>query len=51
MKPEDMNTINADGKAYNGNWRAVSLAVGVIALAAAVLVFNGGAAVIGALFG
>lgn len=48
MKPEDMNTINADGKAYNGNWRAVSLAVGILALAAAVIVFNGAAAVIAA---
>lgn len=27
MRPEDMNTINHDGKAYNGNRGAVIVAV------------------------
>lgn len=27
MKPEDMNTLNADGKAYNGNNTAVGIAL------------------------
>ena len=27
MKPEDMNTLNEDGKAFNGNHHAVVVAV------------------------
>ncbi|SOC90067.1 hypothetical protein SAMN05216358_0086 [Rhizobium sp. AN5] len=36
MRPEDMNTINHDGKAYNGNRGAVIVAIvftGALALA------------------
>lgn len=30
MRPEDMNTINKDGKAFNGNYGAVAVAYGFL---------------------
>lgn len=36
MRPEDMNTLNSDGKAFNGNLGAVGVAVLTIAAVALV---------------
>jgi len=36
-KPEDMNTINEDGTAYNGNHKPIYLALSLLALAGLII--------------
>lgn len=43
---EEMNTINSDGKAFNGNYGAAAIAFGIIGIAIAIGLFSVGSGIV-----